>query len=276
MVKIYTLVDPRHPTVVRYVGKTQRTLDARLRSHIWEAGSGLKSHRHHWIASLTAAGITPIILLIEEVPDEGWQEHEKRWIKHFRDTGHPLTNTSNGGDGSDSEVWKSIWASPDLRKRQSAALKAHNANPLIRAKKSAETKARYADPAARQKASEKMKAVLASPAARERMSVTAKTGWAIPAERQKRLAGIVAYQETEEARIACAARLKIRWSDPAARIRASEAAKRRWNNPEMRQRIINAQRDSYSSPEARLKSSNAKKIGWEKRRANQTKENTCA
>jgi hypothetical protein len=247
VVKIYALFDPRYPTIVRYVGKTQRPLDARMRSHIWEAGSGLKSHRHHWIASLNAVGITPTVKLLEEVSADDWQAHEKRWIKHFRDAGHPLTNTSNGGDGLDSEAWKAIWASPEFRKRQSVALKAYNADPLVRARKSAEGKARYSNRSERQKTSERIKAALASPAARAKKSVITKNGWAIPEVRQNRLAGISAYQGTDEARIACTKRLKARWSDPAARIKASEAAKRRWNNPEMRQRIIAAQRAAHES-----------------------------
>lgn len=98
--KIYTLHDP-DTLAVRYVGFTTKTLEKRLARHVKLAKfpkSG-NSHRISWIRSIIALGKRPVILLVETVSPENWQERERFWISHFRGIGCDLTNSCDGGDG---------------------------------------------------------------------------------------------------------------------------------------------------------------------------------
>ena len=96
LVAIYALFDPRHPDVVRYVGKTKTKIEIRRTRHVGEARRGLKNHRGYWIRSLLDAGVVPGVRLLAEVPAESWQEHERQFIAQHKDT---LTNSTDGGEG---------------------------------------------------------------------------------------------------------------------------------------------------------------------------------
>lgn len=94
---IYVLHDPRDPTTPRYVGKTVKTLSARLVNHISEARRAEKvSHKIHWIQQLLKACVYPTITILEVVHGDDWQSRERFWIKEL--AGH-LTNGSDGGIG---------------------------------------------------------------------------------------------------------------------------------------------------------------------------------
>lgn len=100
MVNIYALYDPREPDEVRYIGKTVGSLRSRLRGHLKAAKLDVgRNHRLRWIRKLLVEGIQPQIRLLEQVDDADWQEAEMRLIKAYRDAGHPLTNTTEGGQG---------------------------------------------------------------------------------------------------------------------------------------------------------------------------------
>lgn len=95
--KIYTLHDP-DTMAVRYVGFTSRTLEQRLLGHL---ECKRKCHKTSWVKSLAMLGKKPVVLLVESVSSENWQERERFWIKHFRETmGCNLTNTCIGGEGA--------------------------------------------------------------------------------------------------------------------------------------------------------------------------------
>lgn len=81
----------------RYVGKSIRPYE-RLRNHINEAPSNC--HRSHWIQSLKARGIEPVLTILERLhPDDDWRQREKEWIAELRSVGWNLTNNTDGGDG---------------------------------------------------------------------------------------------------------------------------------------------------------------------------------
>ena len=80
MTAIYVLIDPRTEEI-RYVGKTSRQLELRLRGH---------RRVFDW---------NPRIELVQEVPDDFWQEAERYWITYFRAIGCPLANVNSGGGG---------------------------------------------------------------------------------------------------------------------------------------------------------------------------------
>lgn len=95
MVNIYTL---SHPITgeIRYVGKTNRTLEKRLYGHLHRKSSVKSSC---WIKSLESKGLTPIIELIDVVSEENWEEEEKFYISYCRFLGFDLTNMDEGGVG---------------------------------------------------------------------------------------------------------------------------------------------------------------------------------
>lgn len=110
---IYGLFDPQ-TTHCRYVGKTCRTLQARLRQHCNRAKSGAPQHVSAWIRSLASRGLVPEIDWIEE-NSEDWREAECFWIAYLRSIGCDLTNISPGGEG--------VPMTPEIAERISATRK---------------------------------------------------------------------------------------------------------------------------------------------------------
>ncbi len=110
IVYIYSLNDPRNNSAVRYVGKTVKSLETRLKGHVKNAKWGERSHKNNWIRSLLAAGIYPEIKLLCTANEHNWQDQERNMISFYRTTGI-LTNGTDGGDGvsdSSGEIGKKI------------------------------------------------------------------------------------------------------------------------------------------------------------------------
>ena len=68
-INIYTLVDPRNPTCVKYVGKTVMDPKERLRSHINKI-KYRKCYSSNWISSLLKAGASPSIEVIDRATED--------------------------------------------------------------------------------------------------------------------------------------------------------------------------------------------------------------
>lgn len=199
---IYVLSDPRVPGSIRYVGKTTSGLPERLRQHIASARRGDKSHRNHWIASLDAAAVRPLIVCIEVVAAEAdWQERERYWIAFYRAAGHPLVNNSGGGDGQDSAGWRRYWSDPVHRAAQSEKLGSHCAKPDVRAAKRAASVRYYSDPAHREYLSRQTTAGWNKPGAKQRAANGTKRSWADPIKRARRIAGLKAAAERRRSSI---------------------------------------------------------------------------
>jgi group I intron endonuclease len=92
-VSIYTLSDP-NTKIIKYIGKTKRSLNSRLNEHIY-ASKNKKYPAATWINSLQEK---PIIELIDEVSDNDWQFWEQYWISQFKTWGFKLKNIGNGGE----------------------------------------------------------------------------------------------------------------------------------------------------------------------------------
>ena len=153
---IYALVDPRNDKI-RYVGKTSKRLEQRLGEHYRDLGR--RGHKANWIRSVWDEGLRVIIRLLEECPEEKWQEREIFWIKSFEG----LTNQTIGGEGKTgcvvteesrakmSLAHKGYCPSAESRSRQSRAIMGHSVSAETRAKisrsntgkrRSAETRAK--------------------------------------------------------------------------------------------------------------------------------------
>jgi hypothetical protein len=148
MTSIYVLRDPR-TNEVRYVGKTVKSLRARLSGHLYCAKTK-NTYRDRWVMSLLDAGIVPAIEAIE-LAGENWADRESYWIAHFRQLGARLANHTDGGEGAPGhvhteqfkaeqaertrtsmtperraahgEAMRKAWADPNRRARQGEATK---------------------------------------------------------------------------------------------------------------------------------------------------------
>lgn len=92
--KIYALVCPISRKI-KYVGKTKKDLDDRLKQHIGQSynGNALKAF---WIKSLKTKGLKPIIIILEETKDLNNKDIEKKWIVVFDDLKCDLFNINSG------------------------------------------------------------------------------------------------------------------------------------------------------------------------------------
>lgn len=95
MVELYALTCP-DTGEIRYIGKAVNA-QRRLSSHLAE-----KRRKafpvYCWIDSLRKHGKVPGLVVLERVPDDGWQQHEIRLIAHYRAIGARLLNVADGGD----------------------------------------------------------------------------------------------------------------------------------------------------------------------------------
>lgn len=96
MTHIYTLNS--QDGIIRYVGKTSKSLRHRLSNHLCEARRGTASYKNNWIRSMLNRGMIPTIHLLEIVNSDG-NEAERRWIAYFKRNGIKLVNMTDGGDG---------------------------------------------------------------------------------------------------------------------------------------------------------------------------------
>lgn len=109
MILIYGLIDPK-TNEIRYIGKTSKSLEKRLKDHLVDAKSIMNktstrrkiNKRYSWIISLFKDNLSPNIKLIEEVNESNWEERESYWISIFPN----LTNMTKGGDGGDTNSGK--------------------------------------------------------------------------------------------------------------------------------------------------------------------------
>src|SRR5229473_3159180 len=96
---IYALCDP-DTGVCRYVGKTsdlRRRYRTHLKDSICKKSNGYNTHVCRWLRRLHDQCKKPRLSVLEWVFLSAWGTYEKWWINFFRQSGVPLTNTSEGG-----------------------------------------------------------------------------------------------------------------------------------------------------------------------------------
>jgi hypothetical protein len=99
---IYGLVDPE-TLLVRYVGQSATGM-WRPRSHTRPSYLRDDSYRSRWILSLVRRGLKYVIAILEDgTPD--LNAAERWWIAMGRAFGWPLTNLTDGGDGTPGRAW---------------------------------------------------------------------------------------------------------------------------------------------------------------------------
>ncbi len=91
IIKIYGITD--HNSNIRYVGKTSRNLELRLKEHIKDDKRG---HKYYWLKKLNN---DVEIFLIDEVSEKESNYWEIFYIQLFKNWGFDLVNKTEGGDG---------------------------------------------------------------------------------------------------------------------------------------------------------------------------------
>ncbi len=93
---VYGLRDPR-TAEIRYVGKSCRGLN-RPREH--RRPNRRQPYLFNWITNLQKQGLEFEIVVFLTLPsNKGLGAAEQYWIKTLRETGHRLTNLTDGGEG---------------------------------------------------------------------------------------------------------------------------------------------------------------------------------
>lgn len=105
--------------VIRYIGKTG-DLEKRFSAHLNDS-SKLKTHLGRWLKSLAARGEKPVLMTLNEVPDEIGSAAEILYIRLAREGGMDLCNLTDGGEGF--LGYKKGPRSPEVRRRISESSK---------------------------------------------------------------------------------------------------------------------------------------------------------
>lgn len=291
---IYALLDPLTGDV-RYVGKTRKSVDARLRDHLFTARGAGHAHRDNWIRKLLPDGLEPKTKILEAGEGRGWQDRERYWISFYRKNGR-LTNQTEGGEGI-----RGYAHTPETLERISASSQAQARDLTMRAKKSSAMKEKWRDPEYREKMaiiqrnpeyrariSEAQKIRLSAPEARARLSASHKGKKPSAETRAKLSKALKGKRKSPEHRANIVSALKRRGRDPEYRAKLSAAAKLRGSDPEYRAKLSaalsgktksrehraklsDAANSRWRDPEQRAKLSRAAKVRWQRETSRRTK-----
>lgn len=222
---IYGLVDPRTGHL-RYVGKTCRTMSARLVAHRTTARTGRSTVSSGvWLRELMDQGFQPDAFVLEIVPAGGdWVAAERYWIASMKLAGAILTNHSCGGEGIGGF-------------RHTAATKA---------KISEKHRGKIISFAQRQAMSERLRGVPRGPYSADRCQRMAEAKRGIPSPWAR-----TPHSEEHRQKQSEAARRKPPMTDDQ-RKKLSEAAKRRFMNPLERLKRSDALKGARRHPNGRL------------------------
>jgi hypothetical protein len=261
---IYALAEPESGEV-RYVGKTVRTPEERLRNHIAGSRNTNSTIRiHRWLRKIN---VPPQLFIIESVPEDELDDAERHWIFVMRMIGCQLTNLTQGGDGGTmmGEALETITKkarSPESRAKKSADAKARWASPEFHTKLTEIRRNRKAvPPGTYSKIAESQRGKKASPETRAKLSEIHYKRWHTPeaeAERAVRQAAKEAKKAEEKAmKIAekNSAEGLAKRAESIAKTAESNRGKRR--SPEVRAILSAAQKKRFESPEERARLSAA-------------------
>jgi len=152
LVKIYGLYNEVHR--LRYVGKTKKSLDDRLKEHLHGALSKSETHKNRGIRLMWANGFSPTIELFTKVAEYKWKVVERLYIKHYNDLGYNLWNETEGGDGGHSQSEKT---KAQISRTVSKILIGHYVSPETKRKIGLKSIGRHKSPKAKQKQKDTMK-----------------------------------------------------------------------------------------------------------------------
>lgn len=226
---VYGLTDPRTGDVC-YIGKSSSGSKRPLFHGRERALEKDYTRKACWIRSLQVKGLRYGVRVLGWCRNAGALDNlERCWIVNARTLGWPITNMTDGGDGSAGRI-----VGAEERARRSVAARLWQSTPEARAKMSAAKKAFYvAHPGEKAKQSAGMKAYFAShPEARQRIVDRQASPEArkTQSDKLKRF-----YDEHPEERIAAGVRSMKHQSSPEARAaKSAETLARYAEHPEAR------------------------------------------
>lgn len=165
---IYALLDPKNGAT-RYVGQTGNP-DERLRKHLRAVKT---CYSACWIRSLKKQGLTPVMEILDVVPDTEADFWECEYVQNFRERGFDLTNLADGGSTS-----RGVKFSPERRAKIKAARAKQIITPESNAKRSKTLKGREFSSEHRAKLSAAGKGRKFTPEHRAKISAARKKLWA--------------------------------------------------------------------------------------------------
>lgn len=221
---IYALVDPTS-RLVRYVGQSSSGL-CRPRHH--GRPSQLKrkpGHRSSWIASLHQRGLDYEIAILQVLSGaDGLNEAECWWIAYGRLSGWPLTNHTDGGEGT-----RGLLFSAEHRRRLSEAHRGQALSAEHRAKIAQGNIGRATTDTMRHRTAAANRARIWTPESRAKLSASRGGISPSPEAREKQRQAMVGYKfgpPNAEKRKRLSEALKGRPLSMATRVRMSLARKR--------------------------------------------------
>jgi hypothetical protein len=233
---IYALVDPRDGQW-RYIGKSERGL--KRPNHHYTVARFEHNHKAYWVMSLRRLGLRYGVEVLETLsPADDACEVEREWIAAARRAGVPLTNLTDGGEGTpghkhSAETRQKLAnrppLSPEIRQRIADKLRGRPGRkhtPEARAKISARNRGRKWTP-------EQLAAITAlrqTPEYRAKMAA---------AKRGKRRAP----------EVVAAMSARMLGKRPSAETRAKMRAAHAQRTPEQSERMVVGLRGGKQSPE---------------------------
>jgi hypothetical protein len=178
--------------------------------------------------------------VIDEVPDDCWQEREQYWIEFYRMSGEPLTNLTDGGDGLNGLVF-----TEEHRRKLSAVLMGHRGTRPVGIPCSEETKRKisqarkgkfFPSPETRRKISEAGKG--------RKHSETTKNKIKLAVTKSKALAKPIVVSEETRKKISMAGMGRVASIETRKKISQSNKGKR--VSPETRKKISEAHKGKPS------------------------------
>lgn len=116
-IRIYLLTEA--DGTIRYVGKTEQSLENRLKGHYSEIKENYERWKIRWFKKQLEEGNQPQIISLARVPFKEWEYWERYFIRFYKALGYRLTNLTNGGDYGGSIGPRS----PQFRKKRSKCQK---------------------------------------------------------------------------------------------------------------------------------------------------------
>lgn len=240
MVTIYGLVCPLS-NEIRYIGKTSRTPEIRLKGHLSESRFRCTSHKHRWLRKLMSAGLAPHVWMLEKVEDgESWQARERAWISRATDIGIPLVNQTKGGEGLDyldpeqAKAQRENWSKAMEAYRQTEAGQKQLQNMMCASR----------SPEARAKRREALAKVMATSEYKKKASIASKRMHSRPEVKKANSESKKKLWQSKEGR----EKFMSSFKTPECKAAQREAKVRSWMDPDYRQKMM-----SRWTPEARAK-----------------------
>lgn len=246
--KFYTYIHLRESdNKVFYVGKGQ---GKRAWAH--------KGRNPHWRSVAAKHGVKVEVCAHWPTEQEAFN-HEKFLLECFRDMGAPLTNLTDGGEGTSGCVpsqetldkRSATTSTPAFKARLSASIKAAHARPEVKANRTAAMEELNALPEVKANRSAGARSANARPEVKAKLSAATKAANARPGVKAKRYSAIKAALSRPDVAAKLSANIKAALARPEVRVGRSATNDR----AEVKARRSAAVKASYARPEVQAKHS---------------------